>query len=242
MSCRLEFILGRAGSGKTTALFARAAEAQDAERFIIVPEQATFETERRLAEYLSSGLFGCTVTSWSSLSRHVLDSLGVRQAFLSPQGRVMLLRRCADACAAKLTVFKRSAARDGFPAECDMLISRFKRCGMSAADVAEAAQRLPEGTPLRDKLSDLSVVFADCERRCENRYIDPEDMMNEMLRRMDASVLRGAHVFIDGGDTLHEQAYPVFAGLLRCAASVTVALSLGAALLFPRKEAADGEA
>ncbi|MBO4848527.1 MAG: PD-(D/E)XK nuclease family protein [Clostridia bacterium] len=227
-ACTLEFILGRAGTGKTRALFerVRAALASGGECFVIVPEQATFETERRLAEFLSGGLFACTVTSWSGLSRRVLDSLGVRRAFLSPQGRLMLLRRSADFCAKDLTVFRRTAGLPGFPAEMADLISRFKRCGMGAEDVLAASRSFEPGAPLCDKLHDISVVFADCERRCADRYLDPEDMMNEMLRRMDASVLKGAHVFIDGGSTLHEQAYPVFAGLLKNAASVTVALTV----------------
>lgn len=228
MKAKLEFILGRAGSGRTRALFGRIerlkAAGSSAEIILIVPEQATFETERLLSEYLSGGLFGITVTSWSGLSRRVLDSLGNRRAFLSPQGRVMLLRRSADARAQDLTVFRRSAASRGFPAECDELIKKFKRCGLSAQDLESVCGQLEEDLPLRAKLHDVSLLFADHERRCAERYIDPEDMMNEMLRRMGESVLRGAHVFIDGGDTLHEQAYPVFAGLLEHAASVTAAL------------------
>ncbi|MBR0135789.1 MAG: PD-(D/E)XK nuclease family protein [Clostridia bacterium] len=229
MKAALEFILGRSGTGKTETIISRIAELKasgsDAECFVIVPEQASFETERRLAGALSGGLFSVTVTSWSGISRRVLDDLGDRRAFLSDQGRVMLLRRCADECAKDLTVFKRSALFEGFPAACDELIRKFKRCGFSSADIGEAAEKLEEGLPLRDKLSDISVIFSDLERRCESRYIDPEDMMNEMLRRMGESRLRGAHVFIDGGDTVNEQAYPVFSGLLDCAASVHIALN-----------------
>lgn len=232
MKARLELILGRAGSGRTQAIFTRIAalisasrdENKKGEIILIVPEQATFETERLLSERLSGGLFGVTVTSWSGLSRRVLDSLGERRAFLSPQGRVMLLRRSVDACAGRLTVFKRSCEYRGFPAECDGLIVKFKRCGYDSGALSAAAERLEEGLPLRDKLNDIAAVFADHERRCAERYIDPEDMMNELIARMGESVIRGAHVFIDGGDTLHEQSYPAFAALLENAASVTAAL------------------
>ena len=228
MSAELEFILGRPGSGKTETVFQRIrdlkGESFGGEIFLIVPEQATFETEKRLSEYLSGGLFGVTVTSWSGLARRALDALGVKRAFLSPQGRVMLLRRCADACAKDLTVFKKSCVYAGFPAEMDDLISRFKRCGLDSCALGEAALSLEEGSPLRDKLNDIRVIFADLERRCADRYIDPEDMMNELIRRLPETALCGARVFIDGGDTLHEQAYPVFRGLLRHAAGVTVAL------------------
>lgn len=231
---KLGFILGRAGTGKTSALLKEAAELmRSGERtFIIVPEQATFETERRLAEIGRGGVFGCTVASWSGLSRRMLDELGRREAFLSAEGRLMLLRRAADACASRLTVFRRSAKHDGFPAECDSLISRFKRCGFSADDVRRAAESFPEGEPLRDKLCDISVIFGDCERRCADRYIDSEDMMNAMISRMGETSLHGAHVFIDGSDVMHEQAYPAFAALITHAASVTVALEADSGRLF----------
>ncbi|MBQ2517281.1 MAG: PD-(D/E)XK nuclease family protein [Clostridia bacterium] len=231
MKAALTFIIGRAGTGKTEALYARIREAVtahpgDARNFLIVPEQASFEAEKALSERLGGGLFGVTVTSWSRLARKALDGMGVKRAFLSPQGRVMLVRRSADACADSLTVFKNSAASRGFPAEMDGLISRFKRCGMCAADVAELAAGLPEHTPLRDKLADVSTVFADCEQRMSDRYIDSEDMMNGLIARMGESILEGARVFIDGGDTMHEQAYPVFRALLGHASEVTAALRM----------------
>ena len=228
MSARLEFILGRSGTGKTAALFSRIAEAKregSGEIFVIVPDQESFETERRLSEALSGGLMGVTVSSWSGLARRELDSMGQRRAFLSDQGRVMLLRRSIDACANSLTVFKRSASHRGFPAEADELIKRFKRCGMSAKSVSEAAEKLSEGLPLRDKLHDVSVIFSELERRAQDRYIDSEDMMNELTERLGESALCGAWVFIDGGAPMEEQSFPLFGKLLVHAKSVCCALN-----------------
>ncbi|MCR5809594.1 MAG: PD-(D/E)XK nuclease family protein [Clostridiales bacterium] len=230
MAAQLEFIIGRSGTGKTRALFERIASVKasgdSSECILIVPEQESFETERSLSEYLKGGLFSCTVASWAGLSRRALDSIGERAAFLSPQGRVMLLRRSADYCEKDLTIFKKTASRRGFPKECDGLISKFKRCGMDAAALGEASSRLPADQPLHDKLADLSVIFADLEKRCRDRYMDPEDMMNAMIARMGETRIRGAHVFIDGGSVMHEQAFPAFAALLSNAASVTAALTV----------------
>ncbi len=230
MSAALEFIYGRAGSGKTCAIFSRIKDLRQggdgSQSILIVPDQETFETERQLSEYLGGGLFGVSVTSWGDLSRRVLDGLGERKAFLSTQGRVMLLRRCVDFCSKDLTVFKKSALYSGFPSECDELIKRFKRCGLSAPDVAEAADKLESGLPLRDKLRDVSVIFSDLERRCAERYIDSEDMMNEMIRRVAETPLKGSHIFIDGGSTVNEQSYNAFAALLENASSVCVAIDM----------------
>lgn len=240
MSAELEFVLGRSGTGKTAALFSRVAQRkrEGGEIFVIVPDQESFETERRLSHALSGGLMGVTVTSWSGLARRELDSLGDRRAFLSDQGRVMLIRRSVDACSKDLTVFRRSAAHSGFPAEADELIKRFKRCGMDARGISEAAERLDDGLPLRDKLHDIALILSELERRTQDRYIDSEDMMNELIRRLGESSLCGAHVFIDGGATVTEQSFPMFAALLDRAASICCALNYddsprGRALFFP---------
>ena len=226
----MEIISGRAGTGRTREVYSRIAALRAAgdkrEIFLIVTEQATFEAEKGLSEALSGGLYGITVTSWETLSRRMLDKLGVRRAFLSGGGRIMLLRRAAEFAAKDLTVFKRSAESRGFPSDCDRIITDFKRCGMTAEDVERAARSLDEGDPLRDKLTDIAVIYAELERRFEDRYIDPEDMMRELAERMGETPLNGAHVFIDGGDTLRESAYRVLSSMLDCAAGVTVTLTL----------------
>ena len=222
----LDFIIGRAGTGKTRELYRRIAQAraEGKECFLIVPEQATFEAEKQLSQMLSGGLMGVTAASWSNLARKLLDRLGVRRAFLSPQGRLMLLRRSTDSVAASLTVFKKSAAHKGFPAEIGGLISQFKRCGFDPEGVKSMAEELDENSPLRDKLLDIAAVYAELERRTKDRYIDPEDMMRELIARAGETPLAGARVFVDGGDTMNEQAYPLVKKLLETAESITFAL------------------
>lgn len=236
MACTLEFILGRAGAGKTQALFERIKAVKEtgtaAECIVIVPEQATFETEARLSDVLGGGLFGVTVTSWKPLARRVLDLIGEKRAFLSAQGRLMLIRRCTDACQRDLTIFRRSSESRGFPAECDSLIARFKRCSMSAEDVSAAADRIGAGSPLYDKLKDIALIYSDLEERCRGRYIDSEDMIRDMISRIGESFINGAYVFIDGGDTMHEHSYPAFRAMLSHAAGVTAALTVGEGAIF----------
>lgn len=238
MSATLEFITGAAGSGKTTELFARVKAAREAVRecFIIVPEQATFETEKSLAGYLAGGFLGCTVLAWKELARKMLDVLGERRAFLSGEGRIMLVRRSADEVRKDLTVFKKASEKPGFPVECDTLIAKFKRCAMTSSDVKRAAETLSEGEPLRDKLSDIALIMGELELRCASRWLDAEDMVRLLAERMAETPINGAAVFIDGGDTMHEYAYPVFAALLDNAASAAMTITDGEGALFSEEE------
>ncbi|MBR6006890.1 MAG: hypothetical protein IK064_04620, partial [Clostridia bacterium] len=95
MAATVNFILGRAGSGKTAACFAALAENErkGIRSLLIVPDRATFETERALSSYLGGGMLFTSVVSFTRLARRVLDDAGNRTAYLSKQGRLMLLRR-----------------------------------------------------------------------------------------------------------------------------------------------------
>ena len=61
----LTFLIGRANAGQTDALYrTAAAHAKRGERaLVIVPEQATFAAERRLADIAGAGLIGVQVLS-----------------------------------------------------------------------------------------------------------------------------------------------------------------------------------
>ena len=228
----LEFILGRAGSGKTGRLFERAKErvAEGGSCYIIVADQATFETEKGLAQWLGGGLFNCGVYSWQSLARKVLDDCGIRSAYLAPQGKLMLTRRAIDKCASRLTIFKKAAEFRGFAAECDGIFKQFKRCGVTPEALAAAAEGMDERLPLAGKLKDFALIYGECESLMAERYIDSEDMMNSLCELLPQSKLAGSHIFIDGGDTMNEQGYRVFRQMLINCASITVALGNGCGL------------
>ncbi len=230
MSAALEFILGRSGSGKTRRLFEGVAERRGSgeQCFVIVADQATFETERGLADRLGGGLYDCGVYSWQSLARRVLDDCGERRAYLAPQGKLMLTRRAIDLCSSKLGIFKKASAFRGFAAECDGIFKQFKRCAVTPEALKNAAEGMDKTLPLAAKLMDFALIYGECERLMGERYIDSEDMMNALCELLPQSKLAGAHIFIDGGDTMNEQGYRVFRQMLACCKSVTVALGYGA--------------
>ena len=95
---RVSILTGRSGSGKSRYLRSIAAELiKKGERVLyIVPEQFTFETERALAEAMGCGLWDADVFSFTSLARRVLNEFGERRTLMSEQGRLMVIRKCAD--------------------------------------------------------------------------------------------------------------------------------------------------
>ena len=64
MPAKVNFIIGRAGTGKTHSIYSHIARNEKAAKrsVLIVPDRATFETERSLSEYIGGGILynACT--------------------------------------------------------------------------------------------------------------------------------------------------------------------------------------
>ena len=224
MSIPLEFIAGRAGSRKTALLFSqiRGLLEKGERAVLIVPEQFTFESERRLAESLESGLLDAVVFSFTTLASKVLRETGDNRVFLSHQGKLMMIRKALEEHKPDLRVYSRIAGKPGFTAECDRLFTRLKRF-LITPDMLRAAAKY-SGAPdaLSAKLSDLALLYECVEGQLASRYMDGEDIVNSLIDRMRRSRLCGAHVFVDGFEFLTEQKYRVLERLMEVAASMTV--------------------
>ena len=92
-SSKSQFIIGRAGSGKTRVVYEAIAENERAGRrsLLIVPYRATFETEKELSVFLGGGMLFSSVLSFTRLAKRVLEDAGDSRAYLSKQGRMMLI-------------------------------------------------------------------------------------------------------------------------------------------------------
>lgn len=221
MAAPVQFILGRSGSGKTHTVFSRILENEREGRrsLLIVPDRATFETERALSSFLGGGMLHASVVSFTRLALRLFAESGSRRAFLSPQGRRMLVRRVLDEVSSKLGLFTRAAALPGFAAECEHMILMCKRCSLTP-DRLESAENLP--AQLRNKLRDFALIYRRTEEHMADRYLDSEDLVNALVTLLPDSSVRGADVFIDAPDMLNPQTCRIIETLFSCAGSVTV--------------------
>ena len=234
-AAKVRFIIGRAGSGKTRVVYEAIAENERAGRrsLLIVPDRATFETEKELSVFLGGGMLFSSVLSFTRLAKRVLEDAGDSRAYLSKQGRMMLIRRILDESRDELAVFKRVGRRRGFAQECDAIIMNCKRFSLSPAELT-AAEGLPEH--LAEKLADFALVYGRLEERMAGRYIDGEDQINSMIALLPTSRAGNASVFIDAPDMLNEQSLRIIDALFKTASDVTVTL-----LLDPDGQSSDAE-
>ena len=227
MSARVTFLIGRAGTGKSTRIFdALKAHQLNGERAVlIVPEQYTFEVENALSDALG-GLIGIEVLSFRRLNERILSLAGKTKPYLSPVGWRMLIRRSILSNADALGVFSRSSRHAGFSAAMQEIFTDMKRTGITPDELEQVIERLPEGSPIREKLTDIHLLYADTEAFLAERYLTQDDAVNAAMALLPYSFLKGLPVYIDGIDRPSRQLFSWLRALLCVAGPITISLTV----------------
>lgn len=120
----LQFILGGAGSGKSTYLYRmisrEAAEHRNKNFIVLVPDQFTLETQKTLVEQSGrGGILNVDVLSFHRLAYRVFEEVpALRKTVLEDMGKMMLLRKVFSEQKGNLKYFKRGLHKPGFLDEC----------------------------------------------------------------------------------------------------------------------------
>ena len=225
----LELILGTPGTGKTYTIFKRlTAATQDASCaggcLLLVPEQFSFESERRLLRELgAAAASNVKVYSFTRLADIILHEAGDVAGRRMDDGTRALLVSQALSQTESVRALPRRGSDSGQVTLVSGMLSELKQCALTAADVRAQAER--ETGRLRDKLSDLSLLAEAYDALVERTFMDPRDTLTRAAERLpDSLVGVGAHVFVDGFTGFSAQEMNLLGGLMARAAQVTVAL------------------
>ncbi len=190
----LQFVLGRAGSGKTEYLrraLAAKALAGDTRCMMLVPEQYSFETEKAMLRLAGPQRANAiSIVSFTRLAEMVFRREGgAAGRRLSDGGRRILMSSAIAACEDGLSVY-RSAARAGRLTDLMLTaVDELKMCGIAPTGLGEAAGLL-EDRGLAQKLREVGAVYAAYEALVAASYLDARDDLTRLWQ-----ALRGANLF-----------------------------------------------
>lgn len=193
---------------------------------LLVPEQLTLQAERDLMDRLRlDGLFLIDVLSPSRLYERILESSGKdNREPLSASGRRMAVSLALERLEDKLGYYGSLAGRRGFVEKTAALITDLKRGGMTPELLEQYADKLPAGIT-REKMKDLSLIYAQYEGVLNQRFSDSEDQLAYVAGRLGSSdYLQGKHLYVYGFDTLPDQMMRLLASAAEQCESLTVAL------------------
>ena len=201
----LQFILGGAGSGKTTYLLQRliseSMEAPEKKFILIVPEQFTVQATRELVrKHPRGGILTIDVLSFKRLAYRVFEETGTRTGeVLTETGKNLILRLVAGREKDSLEVMRGRLDQPGYISQVKSILSELDQYAISDEDL-ERMIELAKGSPqLFYKLRDLRTLRERSASFRRDRYITGEELLNVFADAAPLSdMLRGSVLFFDG--------------------------------------------
>ncbi len=222
----LTIYYGRENVDKDRYLFGQLAE----DALLIVPDQYTLEAEKDLLAHLGrKGLLGIEVLSFSRLGSRILDEAGGgKRPMIDRYGRHMLLGRIVRRHQEDLPLYGRYGENTSFLSMLNDMISQMKQYGATPETLDTAAAALPEEQGhLRQKLTELRLIFADYEEAIAGRYVDTEDLISLYCERMpQCASVAGRQIAIYGFDYFTPGNLRMIGKLLEVGRDVAVMLGL----------------
>lgn len=224
--------IGTAGTGKTEALYREMREAAENGKdcLFFVPDQSSFETERRL--YRAAGarnISRITVTSFSRCARRILTEYRLTKPYADDAVKLITMRRAVDGLSDGLTYFGAQAPKKSFPAYALKAVASFKNAGADPAALRETlAGKITSGA-LFEKLSDLTMIYAEYDRLLTGELDDKlDDVSRAALSAESGGWFKGKNVFIDSFDSFSGTQRRLLAVIAAEAESLTVCLTTDA--------------
>ena len=231
----LEIITGRAGSGKTTYCLNEICKELKKRPLgpaiiLLLPEHMTYKVERELVSMLpeqGNGYMRCRVYGFKRFAYQILQETGGGlKKGISDLGRQLLLKRILDSRRKELTVFGRAAGQRGFSSVLSGIIDEFKSYDISPELLAKTSEHI-EDKRLNQKLTDLSLLYADFNAAMAESYTDGKDIMNILVDKIPASAtVAGAEVWLDGFLFFNPLEMQVLEGLFRYARDIHVTFNM----------------
>ena len=227
----LHFILGHAKSGKTTYLYQHLKErAKDnLSSFLLVPEQATFQNEKKLSEIIPKNSYNTSVTGFSQLSELVFSLYGGnRKKSGGDIEKLLIMSSAAKDLAEELDFYNKYHASVPFLEELIALYDELSNSGTTPSDLASFSFN-QEDKILKAKTQELSLIFDSYENIYKENYTTEADRYKECadLIRKNSSYFKTFNVYVDDFiDFTHPQEL-ILQSLISCCSDVYISLLAG---------------
>lgn len=200
----LHFYFGGAGSGKSWSLFQKICEMAladpDTRYLVLVPEQFTMETQRKLIRiHPRHGLLNIEVLSISRLAYRVFEECGAtKEQLIEEIGKTFFLEKLALEERENLKWFGKNLTKPAYIAEIKAMISEFLLYGVNPEMLEEEAEKRA-GSALSLKLEDLALILRGFRKKMEGSFLTAEEVPEKLAGLLpESSYVRDSVIVMDG--------------------------------------------
>ena len=225
MSLRL--IYGRAGTGKSQFCLNKIKEQinnKTAQKiYLIVPEQFSYATEKRLLETLEQdSVINAEVITFKRMAHRIFTEVGgLVEVNLSKTGKAMLVSNILDKYKKNLKFLSKSSENIDLVLR---TITELKKHDVKLEDL-EREEKEVEDEYLKIKLNDINTIYKKYEETLKNKYIDEDDILTILSKKIEESkMFDNSYIYIDEFSGFTRQEYNVIKELLKKAKEVNVTI------------------
>lgn len=227
----LRFIIGRAGTGKTSRCMEEiiAKGKAGGKQVLIVPEQFTSQTERDLVEKSGTGaILSAEVLSFGRLAHRVFSKKGIgARVPLGEIGKSMALQKILFQEKKNIVYFRNVMDKPGFVEQLGLTLTEFFQYQVTPEQTEALSRNENLSVAAREKLADLSLVFRAYLDFLQKDYISGDEMLGLLAERLDENAGFGQTEFwLDGFYGFTPQEFAVIRRLLLLSPQVTITLPM----------------
>lgn len=224
----LNIVYGKSGSGKTTYInncLSSLIKNSDKQAVLIVPEQFSFSSERKMLELL--GPVDCNrveiVMSFTHVSESVFKIYGTNKLpSLDESSKSILMSLAYDSVTDNLEAFSNSSQYPSFIKDMVNVSTQIKRGNISSSMINEALDSI-EDELLKKKLHDVDLIMTAYDALLDGRFYDPDDKLTALSKVLEEfDFFAGKTVFIDGFTGFTGQEYKIIEKILLQAENVYI--------------------
>lgn len=223
----LQLVLGRAGYGKTEYVFSTIkslVESGEKDILLLVPEQFSFVSERRLLTDLGEDKVNCVDSfSFSRLGVEISSRYGGDELPVLTKGaRAVMMKRAIETVQDSLRLFNRNITSNSFINSMLKIYDEMKSCRVSTDDIIDAADSSDKEI-LSLKLRDIASVIAAYDALIDGEYYDSENELTRLYHKLlNLDYFVGKTVFIDGFSGFVAQEYKIIEVIIKQAKKVYI--------------------
>ena len=222
----LQFILGRASSGKTYTVTQKIAESlqQGESPVLLVPEQFSFESEKNILDVVGDGAAQrVSVISFTRLCDEIeREAGGVCGESITDADRIILMNRAIKLCRGELVRFKKYSSSRSFARLMIDTIGEFKMNFITVDDLRNAATSVDD-EQLKLKLLDTALIYENYDLIIAEKFIDSTDRLTKLYYALENHrYFENKMVFIDSFKGFSGQQYKIIERIMSQAKDVTV--------------------
>lgn len=225
MSLRL--IYGRAGTGKSQFCLNKIRKQINNKTsqkiYLIVPEQFSYATEKRLLETLEqNSVINAEVITFKRMAHRIFTEVGgLVEINLSKTGKAMLVSNILEKYKKDLQFLNKSSENIDLVLR---TITELKKHDVKLEEL-EKKQEEVEDQYLKIKLNDINTIYKKYEEILKNKYIDEDDILTILEKKIEESkMFENSYIYIDEFSGFTRQEYNVIKELLKKAKEINITI------------------